>query len=162
MCYGQLNGDAIQNLLSFLPFFFLTHFPFLGTTRLTCSVIWSLESYLFNWMTMIARSSLADRWCMCKLRALLDLSWFSSFQVSDTLFSQWSVTYQSKSPLESFRFTFTENGNVNLYHMTKFSLYLSFTVYNTKISSWFLPDSSIWSFSAHFQNMRNCHLEFAV
>ena len=37
MCYGQLNGDAIQNLLSFLPFFFLTHFPFVGTTRLTRS-----------------------------------------------------------------------------------------------------------------------------
>ena len=76
--------------------------------------------------------SLDSRWSMMHVQ---ELSLFSSFQVPDTLFSQWSVTYQSKSPLESFRFTFTENGNVNLYHMTKFSLYLSFTVYNTKISS---------------------------
>ena len=35
----------------------------------------------------------------------------------------------------SFRFIFMENGNVNLYHMTKFSLYLSFTIYNTKTNS---------------------------
>ena len=52
-----------------------------------------------------------------QVKDFLDLSWFSSFQVPDTLFSQWSVAYQSKSALESFRFTFTENGNVNLYHI---------------------------------------------
>ena len=35
MCYGQVNGDAIQNFLSFFPFSFLTPFPFLGTTSLS-------------------------------------------------------------------------------------------------------------------------------
>ena len=90
MCYGQVNGDAIQNFLSFFPFFFLTPFPFLGTTRLSCSVIWSLDSYLFNeWRWSLARVSLIE--------PFLDLSWFSSFQVPDTVCSMTCNISKEKS-----------------------------------------------------------------
>ena len=78
--------------------------------------------------------SLDSRWSMMhvQVKALFRSLFVKQFPGAGHCFLNevWHI-----NPLESFRFTFTENGNVNLYHMTKFSLYLSFTIYNAKTSS---------------------------